>query len=57
MPNPLISDQLVDFILSEVVDIDGLCQLPAFAEHSRATIGSTRIAEWRESISSRPGAR
>ncbi|MBL8921990.1 MAG: acyl-CoA dehydrogenase [Myxococcaceae bacterium] len=37
MPNPLVSDRFIDFLLSEVLDAEGLCRLPAFSEHSRAT--------------------
>jgi butyryl-CoA dehydrogenase len=35
--NPLLSDRDVDFQLYEVLDTGSLCQLPAFAEHSRET--------------------
>ncbi len=37
--NPLISDRDVDFLLYEVLDVEALCALPAFAEHSRETFG------------------
>ena len=37
--NPLVSDQLVDFLLGEVLDVEGLCRLPAFSSHSKETIG------------------
>ncbi len=37
MENALISDALVDFLLEDVVDLDALLALPAFAEHSRET--------------------
>ncbi len=37
--NPLVSDQLVDFLLDEVLDVEGLCRLPAFRSHSKETIG------------------
>jgi butyryl-CoA dehydrogenase len=35
--NPLLSDRDVDFQLYEVLDVAGLCALPAFSEHSRET--------------------
>ena len=35
--NPLLSDRDVDFQLYEVLDAASLCQLPAFADHSRET--------------------
>ena len=35
--NPLISDRDVDFLLYEMLDAPALCELPAFAEHSRDT--------------------
>jgi butyryl-CoA dehydrogenase len=35
--NPLLSDRDVDFQLHEVLDTESLCQLPAFADHSRET--------------------
>ncbi|WNG33334.1 acyl-CoA dehydrogenase [Archangium violaceum] len=35
--NPLLSDRDVDFQLYEVLDTESLCQLPAFADHSRET--------------------
>ena len=35
--NPLLSDRDVDFQLYEVLDTTALCQLPAFADHSRET--------------------
>lgn len=37
MPNPLLSDRNVEFLLHEVLDTDALLRLPAFAEHSRET--------------------
>jgi alkylation response protein AidB-like acyl-CoA dehydrogenase len=37
MGNPLLSDRNVDFLLFEVLDAERLCQLPAFAEHSKET--------------------
>jgi alkylation response protein AidB-like acyl-CoA dehydrogenase len=46
MPNPLLSDRNVDFLLREVLDLEALLALPAFAEHSRETfdlyLGSAR---------------
>jgi len=33
----LISDELVDFLLYDVLDVTALCTLPAFAEHGRDT--------------------
>ena len=36
--NPLVSDPFIDFLLRDVLDVDGLCKLPAFASHSRETI-------------------
>lgn len=35
--NPLIDDREVDFLLYDVLRIEGLLALPAFAEHDRAT--------------------
>lgn len=44
--NPLISDRFVDFVLYDVLDVERLCELPAFAEHSREVfdlfLGSAR---------------
>ena len=37
MPNPLLCDRTVDFLLYEVLDAEALCALPAFADHSRQT--------------------
>ncbi len=37
MPNPLLSDRNVDFLLYEVFDAEALCKLPAYEEHSRET--------------------
>src|SRR5579859_2611254 len=37
MPNPLVPDREVAFLLDEVLDAAGLCALPAFADHSRET--------------------
>ena len=37
MPNPLLPDRDVSFLLYEVLDIEQLCALPAFADHSRET--------------------
>ncbi len=36
-PNPLLRDRDVDFLLYELLDVESLCALPAFAEHSRET--------------------
>lgn len=35
--NPLLDDRDVDFLLYDVLRADRLCELPAFAEHSRET--------------------
>ncbi|MGH7440662.1 MAG: acyl-CoA dehydrogenase family protein, partial [Polyangiaceae bacterium] len=37
MANPLVSDRNVDFLLYEVFDVEALCKLPAYADHSRET--------------------
>jgi butyryl-CoA dehydrogenase len=37
MPNPLLSDRNVDFLLHEVLEAERLCALPAFRDHSRET--------------------
>jgi alkylation response protein AidB-like acyl-CoA dehydrogenase len=37
MPNPLLADRDVAFLLDEVLDASALCMLPAFADHSRET--------------------
>ncbi|HVU03873.1 MAG TPA: acyl-CoA dehydrogenase [Polyangiaceae bacterium] len=37
MPNPLLSDRTVDFLLYEVLDVTTLTRLPAFEAHSRDT--------------------
>jgi butyryl-CoA dehydrogenase len=37
MSNPLLSDRDVDFLLYQVLDVERLCTLPYFAEHSRET--------------------
>ncbi len=37
MANPLVSDRNVEFLLYEVFDVEALCRLPAFADHSRET--------------------
>jgi butyryl-CoA dehydrogenase len=37
MPNPLLNDRNVDFLLYELLDVEALCGLPAFSEHSRET--------------------
>ena len=36
-PNPLVSDRNVDFLLYEVFDVEALCRLPFYADHSRET--------------------
>ena len=38
MPNPLISDRELAFLLDEVLDVGALLAWPAFAEHDRASI-------------------
>ncbi len=46
MPNPLISDKNVEFLLYELLDAERLAKLPAFSDHSRETfdlyLGSVR---------------
>jgi len=47
--NPLISDRDIEFLLYEVLDVEALCKLPFFAEHSRDTFdpfvdGARRLA-------------
>jgi len=46
MSNPLLSDRDVQFVLYEVLDVESLCALPAFSDHSRETfdlvLGSAR---------------
>lgn len=37
MPNPLVRDRDVEFLLYELLDAPALCGLPAFADHSRDT--------------------
>jgi butyryl-CoA dehydrogenase len=37
MPNPLVSDRNVEFLLYEVFDVEELCGLNAYEEHSRET--------------------
>jgi alkylation response protein AidB-like acyl-CoA dehydrogenase len=37
MPNPLVSDRNVEFLLYEVFHGDEVCRFPAYAEHSRET--------------------
>ncbi len=37
MPNPLIDERTVDFLLYDVLDAGALLSLPPFAEHDRAT--------------------
>jgi alkylation response protein AidB-like acyl-CoA dehydrogenase len=36
--NPLVSDPFIDFLVRDVLDVDGLCRLPDFKHHSRETI-------------------
>lgn len=36
--NPLVSDPFIDFLLSDVLDIEALCRLPAFKGHGKETI-------------------
>ncbi|MBL9039558.1 MAG: acyl-CoA dehydrogenase [Archangium sp.] len=38
MSNPLISDALIELVLHEVLDVEALFSLPAFSEHSTATL-------------------
>ncbi|MDX2011163.1 MAG: acyl-CoA dehydrogenase [Myxococcaceae bacterium] len=38
MPNPLVSDPFIDFVLFDWLGVETLCRLPHFREHSRATI-------------------
>ncbi len=38
MPNPLFDDRDVDLILNDLVGLDRLLALPAFAGHDRQTI-------------------
>jgi alkylation response protein AidB-like acyl-CoA dehydrogenase len=35
--NPLVSDRNIDFLLYEVFDVEELCRLPAYQDHSRET--------------------
>jgi butyryl-CoA dehydrogenase len=47
--NPLVSDRHVDFVLHEVLEVEQLCRLPAFADHGRDTFalflaGARRLA-------------
>jgi len=35
--NPLVSDRNVDFLLYEVFDVEELCRLPAYRDHTRET--------------------
>jgi butyryl-CoA dehydrogenase len=37
MPNPLVSDAFVDFVLFDWLEVESLCRLPHFRDHSRAT--------------------
>src|ERR1019366_7923703 len=40
MPNtPLVSDRNVEFLLYEVFDVEALCHLNEYEEHSRETFG------------------
>jgi alkylation response protein AidB-like acyl-CoA dehydrogenase len=36
--NPLVSDRTVEFLLHEVLEVESLTALPAFAHHDRATL-------------------
>jgi butyryl-CoA dehydrogenase len=36
--NPLLSDAFVDFLLFDVLDVEQVCALPAFAGHGRDTV-------------------
>ena len=35
--NPLVDDELVDFLLYSVLDAEALCELPAYQQHSKET--------------------
>jgi alkylation response protein AidB-like acyl-CoA dehydrogenase len=37
MPNPLLDDRGLDFVLHDVLDVASLSRLPAFADHGRET--------------------
>ena len=37
MPNPLVSDRNVEFVLYELLRAEELCRLPYFSGHSRET--------------------
>src|SRR5688500_14735546 len=37
MPNPLLNDRDVEFVLYEILEVDRLCELPDFADDSRET--------------------
>jgi alkylation response protein AidB-like acyl-CoA dehydrogenase len=37
MPNPLLNDRDVEFVLYEILEAGRLCELPDFADHSRET--------------------
>jgi alkylation response protein AidB-like acyl-CoA dehydrogenase len=37
MPNPLLRDRTVEFVLYEILGAERLCALPAYREHSRET--------------------
>lgn len=36
--NPLLSDAFIDFLLFDVLDVEAVCALPAFAGHGRDTV-------------------
>lgn len=38
MRNPLVSDAFIDFVLSDVVDLEGLLRLPHFSSHTPDTV-------------------
>ncbi len=38
MPNPLLDDRAVDFVLGDVLDVPSLLRLPHFADHGRETL-------------------
>src|SRR5271168_327743 len=37
MPNPLVADRNVEFLLYEVFHAEEVCRFPAYADHSRET--------------------
>ena len=37
MPNPLLNDRDVEFVLYEILEAERLCEVPEFADHSRET--------------------